>query len=61
MNIGSLHLLSCTVLPVKQCCQSVGFYPNSTDFEGPILCLFYAYSDFLDSFSVCYDRFVTVE
>ena len=25
-------------------------YPNSTDFEGLVLCLFYAYSD---SFSVC--------
>ena len=36
-----------------QCCQSFGFYPNSTDFEGLVLCLFYAYSDFSDGFSVC--------
>ena len=36
----------------NQCCQSFGFYPNSTDFEGLVLCLFYAYSDFSDGFSV---------
>ena len=40
--------------PAKtQCCQSFGFYPNSTDFEGLVLCLFYAYSDFSNGFSVC--------
>ena len=31
----------------------VGRIANGTDFEGLVLCLFYAYSDFSDGFSVC--------
>ena len=52
-----LYIIICSGSGIMkvQCCQSVGFYPNSTYVEGPILCLFYAYSVFSRSFSVWYN------